>query len=127
MELSVRFDTTDEIVKTTAIGPITTYNIRDASRQALVIANEKKCNRLLIDITECTVSRSMMEGFMDMQNFMDITGLRYHHKCAIVFNPEHYPLERAQFMETVVRNRPNPIFRMFTDRAEALEWLKGFQ
>jgi hypothetical protein len=75
-------------------------------------------------MTDCPEGQSIFQGFTDMQNLQLTTGITYRHRCAIVYNPDLYTEERARFIETVVTNRPNPVFRMFTNKRDAMKWLK---
>ncbi|MBN1952158.1 MAG: hypothetical protein JW801_13230 [Bacteroidales bacterium] len=124
MELSIQYKKDLGIVETVATGEINTENIYDAGHQSFEYSKKMNCLNLLVDIRKCTVTRSKMEAFLDMEKFMELTGLGYQYRCAVIFNPETYPVDRALFIETVVRNRPNPRFRMFSNRDEALKWLK---
>jgi hypothetical protein len=127
MELTIEYNPELHIVETVATGIINTENIAEASHRILEVSGEYNCNNLLVDLTSCQVTRSKMEGFLDMEKFMELTGMGYEYRCAVVYSPDTYPEDRAEFIETVVRNRPNPRFRMFSRRSDSLQWLRDNQ
>ena len=123
MEHSVKYDSEKHVVITNATGPLSSENIREMARVSRVEAEKYICYNLLVNITECSISRSMLDAFMDMQYFMEISGLSVNYKCAILYDPVTYPEDRAKFIETVVTNRPNPRFKMVMSYEEAFHWL----
>jgi hypothetical protein len=81
----------------------------------------------LFDIRNCPIKQTLLDGFQGMRNLKDSTGLDLTYKIAVVYNPDIYPKERAQFIENVVENRANPTYKMFTDIDEAMAWLMKFK
>ena len=125
MELSVYYDERKNIVVAIPVGSVTTDNVKKTIVKALEISKKNNCLDLLFDISKCQVDRGIIEGFNDMQNVQQLTGITFMHKCAVIYNPEIYPDERARFIENVVTNRPNPDYKMFTNSEEAIKWLKS--
>jgi len=124
MELTVFYDKDSDIIVTRALADITMENIRTASIKALELSNEHNCNNLLIDLSECPVGQTLMDGFWGMQDMGKSTGLTHKHCCAVIYNPDLYPEDRAQFIENVVANRINPSLKMFKKSDEAMKWLR---
>ncbi|MEQ8360405.1 MAG: hypothetical protein RH860_13015 [Cytophagales bacterium] len=50
-------------------------------------------------------------------------GFQFDDIIAVIYNPSIYSKERAAFVETIVENRANPRFKMFTNKDNALNWL----
>lgn len=122
-KITIQYRPDLDIVEAIASGVINTDSISKSGRKVDDIVQEYQCYRVLVDIRNCIVTRSKMEAFLDMERFMDLTGFSYEIKCAVVYNPGTYPDERANFIETVIRNRPNPRFRMFNNLDKSLNWL----
>lgn len=127
MELSVFYDTENDIIVTKPVAEITMENIRFVSLKVLELSDAHNCNYIFIDLTECILGQTLLEGFLGMQNMRESTGLNYNHICAVLYKPEFYPDDRAQFIENVVANRINPTLKMFKKYNEALKWLKEKQ
>ena len=124
MKLTAYYDRENEVVFAVADGQVTTENLKATTRKALELSKKHNCYHLLFDITKCTESQSILQGFLDMENMEKTTGLTFKHKCAVIYNPAIYPNERARFIENVVTNRINPDFKMFTRQQKALAWLR---
>lgn len=124
MELTVYYDYENHIVIAIPAGPVTTENIKTTTAKAIEFSKQYDCNFMLFDIRECKVGQSLMQGFYDMQDMRKTTGLSIAHKCAIVYDPVKYPENRAEFIENVVANRPNPTIKMFKTTEEAHQWIR---
>lgn len=124
MELTAYFDQGNKVIVVESVGEVNTENIKATATKALELSKQHNNNLLLFDITKCSVGQSATQGFQDMQNMSETTGLTLDYKSAIVYDPNIYPTDRARFIENVVFNRGNQRFKVFTDRHEALKWLK---
>ena len=124
MELTLHYDKDSDIIIVKALAEITKENIRIASEKAIELSKKHHCNYLLIDLSECPIGQSLIDGFWSMQDMEKSFGLSLHYNLAVIYNPKTYPKERAQFIENVVTNRINPTLRMFASDEEARKWLK---
>ena len=111
------------VIVTTIDAEITNQNLKVVVATGIEAAKEHKCSHLLFDVRQNRPGQSLMDGWYSMQQLTEFTGLSSDFRCAVVYDPEKYPASRAEFMESVVGNRPNPPFRMFTDFDEAMNWL----
>lgn len=127
MKLDASYDSDKNIVVVEAEGLVTTESVKAAVLKALELSKEHDCYDLLFDITKCKAGQSLVQAFEAMSNLQQTTGLTHKHKCAVVFDPATYPMERAQFVENVVATRPNPELRLYTNGQEATQWLKGMK
>jgi len=125
MEVTVYYDNESDVVVTVPKGDITTENVKTGASKALELSKEHNCNYMLFDIRECREAQPVVQGYYDMQDVEKTTGISKHHKCAIVYDPVKYPDDRAQFIENVVSNRPNPMFKMFTSTEDAHSWIQS--
>ena len=96
----------------------------DALRQGLQQCQEQSCPRLLFDARETVLTETFLGGYDLAKNFAKVTGVDYRYKCGVVYNPRHYPVDRADMMGTVAQNWGNVALRMFPDRAAAADWLR---
>ena len=126
MEIAAYYDEENKVVVVASEneGPVTTELVKRATALAMQIAQEHHCDLLLFDISNMREAQSIVQGFTDMSDIGKTTGLTFRFKCAVVYNPSKYSTSRAVFIEAVVTNRPNPIFKMFKTRDDAMEWLK---
>lgn len=125
MELTITYNPEQQLVISTPIGPINKGNVLKTFEQTLKIAHKENCFNLLFDIRQCPLGQSMADGLTLMSNLTSISGMTFKHRSALVFNPENYPTERAEFIENVVNNRANPAYRVFIDMEKAIVWLVG--
>jgi hypothetical protein len=127
MEATAYYDRDNNIVVVAGEGSseLTTERVKHATALAMKVAMEHQCTNLLFDITMMKESQSIIQLFMDMSNISLTTGLSSEYKCAVLYNPATYSPNRAELVVIVVKNRPNPPFKMLTNRKEAVEWLKG--
>ena len=124
MEVICNYDkTSSAVIVTTLDAEITNANLRVVVAAGLEAAKKNQSSKLLFDVRDNRPGQSLMDGWYSMQQLSGFTGLTENFRCAVVYDPERYPETRAEFMENVVKNRPNPPFRMFTDFDEALKWL----
>jgi len=124
MELTVYYDYENDIVITVPIGDVTTENVKTGAMKALEFSTQYNCNYLMFDIRQCKEAQPIIQGYYDMKDMAKTTGLTPSHKCAVVYDPGKYPEERAQFIENVIANRPNPTLKMFKTTEAAHEWLR---
>ena len=127
MKLSVIYDKDNEIIIAKPVGNITKENVKATAMKALELSKKCDCDYLLFDVRKCPVAQSDVEGFFLMKNMEETTGLTLKHRVAIVYDPALYPKERAQFIENVVVNRINPVYKMFMSIEDALLWLKNLK
>ncbi|MBI1286825.1 MAG: hypothetical protein GC178_04530 [Flavobacteriales bacterium] len=125
MQLTILYDADTAIVRATPVAAITKENVRKTIQRALKVANDHDCLLLFFDIRKCLLGQSLTQGLNTMSHLMDIPGMTFKHKTAVIFDPERYPTERAEFIENVVNNRANPAFRIFLNEDEAVRWLTG--
>jgi len=124
MNISICYDEAEKAVIATPADEINNENVRLAASKALELSREHDCRRILFDIRKCTIGQTQIEAFFFMKEMGEKAGFSVEQRIAIVYDPELYPAERAEFIENVVVNRVNPPFRMFTSMGEALRWLK---
>ena len=126
MGIEAYYDDDNDVVVVTPEkeGEVTTEVIKYAAGLAMKTAGEHRCDSLLFDITRMRQAQSLVQGFWDMNDLGKTTGLTFQYKCAVVYNPSTYSTGRAEYIEAVVTNRPNPLFKMFRSLKEAIEWLK---
>lgn len=124
MELTLQYDKESDIIIIKALADITAENIRISSEKAIELSKKHHCNNLLIDLSECPIGQSLIDGFWSMQDMEKSFGLSFKYNCAVIYNPKLYPDDRAQFIENVVANRINPILKMFSSAEEARKWLE---
>lgn len=127
MELTSHYDRKKKIISVCLIGDITIDYIKYSVDRALELSAKHKCNLLLFDIRKCKENQSLIEAFGLMQNTTASLGFSFEHKVAVVYDPENYSEERADFVENVVVNRPNPHFKFFLSLNVAEKWLKHFE
>ena len=127
MEITIDYDKDKDIVIATPVAEINQENIKSGVLETLKIAKQHRCFYLLLDMRKCQIGQSLMEGFLTMRNMNQTLGLSYEYKVAVVYNPASYPDDRANFIQTIVRNRANPPFRMFRELKDALVWIKELQ
>jgi hypothetical protein len=127
IEVTSLYNEEQGIIITTPVGEITMENVKTTVNEALKLSKVHHCNLLLFDIRKCSARQTLLDGFQGMRDMKSTTGLDYGHKIAVIYNPQFYPEERAQFIENVVTNRANPKFRMFTDIAEGTNWLLNYK
>jgi hypothetical protein len=125
MEFVTEFDEVNKIVITEGTGEVNSEYVRTAAAEAMKIAGEHDCHNFLFDIRPAYVVRSLVAGFQDMSNLGETTGLSLRDRVAVLFSPSSYPEDRARFIENVVTNRSNPVYKMFTDKQSAIDWLKS--
>lgn len=123
MNLTVQYHENVDLVEAVPAAEITKENVWKTIEEALKVAKNHGCLRLLFDIRQCPIGQSMTQGLSTMNNLMAIPGMTYKHRTAVIFDPSTYPTERAEFIENVVNNRANPAFRIFASREGALAWL----
>lgn len=124
MELTVYYDYENHVVIAVPAGPVTTENVKTTATKAIEFSKQYDCNFMLFDIRNCREGQPLIQGFYDMQDAGKTTGLSIFHKCAIVYDPVKYPDDRAQFIENVVANRPNPTIKMFKTTEAAHGWIR---
>jgi hypothetical protein len=125
MELNLYFDVENGIIVTKAVGEVINENVKKTINEAFELSTKHNCTKLLFDISGCSETQPIAEGFHFMKDGLMNAGLTLNHKCAVFYNPEIYPEERAKFIENVVTNRANPKFKVFKQFNEAAEWLKS--
>ncbi len=124
MKLNLYFDVENGIIVTKAVGAAITENVKITMKKALELSKEHDCTKILFDISKCGEAQPIAEGFHFMKDGFMLLGYTPTHKCAVFYNPEIYPEERAKFIENVVTNRANPMFKVFKQFDDAAEWLK---
>lgn len=127
MEITSYYDTKNGVVYTTPVGEVRIDNVKATAKKALELAIKHRCKLLLFDIRNCPVKQTLLEGFQSMQNVKETLGFDNTYWIAIVYNPDIYPEDRAQFIETVVANRANPKYRMFKEADDAYSWLREYK
>ena len=125
MELVSKYDEVNNVVITEGSGEVDSEFVRSAALRAKKVAVDFDCHHFLFDIRKCYVMRSLVAGFQDMSNLGETTGLSLRDRVAVLFSPSSYPEDRARFIENVVTNRSNPVYKMFTDKQSAIDWLKS--
>ena len=125
MKLDTFFDSENEIIVAKPEGDMTSENVKLAIKKTMELSGEHDCYRLLFDITLCREAQPLIYGYQHMKDGLITGGMSLQHICAVVYNPELYPEDRADFIENVVINRTNPKFKMFKTADEAVDWLKS--
>jgi hypothetical protein len=124
MELVVFYDNKNHIVVAVPKGSVTSENVKATAEKALEFSKQHDCKFFLFDIRSCREAQPLIEGYHTMQDMRKTTGLEMHHKCAILYDPSTYSEQRAQFIEDVVANRPNPHLKVFKTLEAVHEWIK---
>ncbi len=127
MELSAYYDNSKNIVFAKPVGEVTTENVKETKRKVLELSTINNCNFLLFDTIQCFLGQSIIEAFEAMSKIGETFGLTAKQKCAIVYDPNNYPEERAKFIENVVTNRTSNAFKFFTNSEDAISWLNKFR
>lgn len=127
IEVTAYYNEEYGIIITTPVAEVTMENVRTTVKEAMKLSEVHKCNLLLFDIRNCPIRQTLLDGFQGMSNMKDSMGLDYSYKIAVVYDPGIYPKERAEFIETVVTNRANPKYKMFTDIEEGMVWLLKYK
>lgn len=99
----------------------TLQEVKDSTSEGLVIATEKGTNRFLVDLSNMTHSRSILDVYSigDMFSSMDIKrGIRQ----AVILSKKTSAQKNTFFYETALRNRGFDV-KVFKDRIEAIAWL----
>ena len=123
MEVKVKYEKTKHIIVSTSVGEITAESVKEMFKTTLEVSDKYNCNNLLLDMTACWATQPIFKAY-DLGVKLTInTGLTSQHRCALIYDSALYPTERAKFIENVINNRPNPIFKIFEDRKEGRKWL----
>ncbi len=125
MNINSSFDFKNNLVITRAEGKVESATNIAASKKAIEIARKNKCHRFVFDIRNNPEGQTMLQAFSDMENMTKTLGFQFDDVIAIIYNPSIYSEERAEFVETIVNNRANPKFKMFTKIDNALNWLNA--
>ena len=107
-------------------GEIMLGNIFHSVRESMLLAKKNNCRYILFDITKCDINRSLVDAFTDMASFSEKAGMPIDQVCAVLYDPEKYSEERAQFIESIV-NLSSPFYKMFMEKDAALSWIRGLQ
>ena len=127
LKLTSSFDEKNELVITVPIGEVNSENVIKTVKKALEVSEEKSCPFLLFDISKCELDRPFIDGFNDMVSFGQKTGLSLKHSVAVVYDPNNYPEERAEFIQSVANTMTDTNYRMFKDYDSALHWMQELQ
>ena len=127
MNIKVAYQPDSHIVTAEIEGDITNENVKKAVASIRETGEANDCNYTLMDIRKCREAQPLISGFQGMKDMNSFLGTTYKQVIAVVYDPKYYPSERAQFIENVVHNRPNPPFKITEDWDEAFEWLQNYQ
>lgn len=123
MEVKVKYEKTKHLIDSTSVGEITTESVKEMFKMTLEVSDKYNCNNLLLDMTACWATQPIFKAY-DLGTKLTInTGLTSQHRCALLYDSALYPTERANFIENVINNRPNPIFKIFEDQKEGRKWM----
>ncbi len=125
MELNITYLEEYNVMEATPVADITKENVWRTIKETLVACRQHECFNILYDIRKCKLGQSTAQSLATMGDLRQLPGMTFRHRTAVVYNPELYPTERAEFVENVVNNRANPAYRIFLDKRAALKWLVG--
>ena len=128
MNLTVAYNEQESIVQVNMGGSVSTAQLDEESdiRSTGEIADQNNCKSILLDAREATVGQSLMAGYDGAKSFGEHTGMDETHKCAVIIDPEKYPMERAKFLEAVTENWDNnPTLKVFDQYDSAIKWLRN--
>lgn len=122
MNWQMRYDENEQIIfiETNGVLEITSANYMRAEGAALI--KEHKCMRLLLDHSGIVRDALSTMDIYDLPRRYEEMGLTRQIKMALVIPREF--VENLRFYETVCRNNGYSV-QLFSDRNEALSWLKG--
>ncbi|MEQ8517469.1 MAG: hypothetical protein RLN79_14800 [Cytophagales bacterium] len=126
MNIESSFDSQNNLVITRAEGKVETATNLAASKKAIEIARKNNCHRFIFDIRNNPEGQTLLQAFSDMESMKKTLGFQFDDIIAVIYNPSIYSKERAAFVETIVENRANPRFKMFTNKDNALNWLNTY-
>ena len=105
-------------------GPLTMAIVKDATREALQLAKEKDCHRVLNDLREAKLKLSMVDVYnlpklhLESGSTLGMEVLKF--KLAVVVSSDE---KLAYFFETVTRNRMQKVKVFYDDDESARKWL----
>ena len=121
MTWQVKYDPEHALIECSAIGYLTTREIKDASLKATSLSREMKTNLILIDDSQVDETIETLDIY-ELPKFYEELNISRKIKVAVILPDNPKAREDVMFFETVCRNRGWNIFT-FSTRKEAIEWL----
>ena len=121
MSYEIKVNDALSIIEVKHEGPVDIDEMRAAREETAKYLTDNESRRVLVDIRNATLGPTTMELFGFNASYRDLLPLDV--EIAIVYSSETASREDILFVETVARNR-GVLLRIFTDRNEALDWLK---
>ncbi len=113
----------DGILEVTTSGPITWDDNRLMVQETLAAAKNHQTNKVLVDHRKLE-SRLTVLQIDDIPKLLKATGVGPEYKVAILFNPAAPQSGDFKFFEDV-SIISSLQFRIFSEHAEAIKWLKA--
>ena len=121
MLYEIKVNGTLSIIEVKHEGPVDIDEMCAAREETAQHLTDNKFKRVFVDIRNATLNPTTMELFGFNASYHDLLPLGV--RIAIVYSSESANREDILFVETVARNR-RTLLKIFTDRDEALDWLK---
>lgn len=118
MSFNILHDPTTNCVILTFHETVTMEKIREAAPLVAQFCEEKKCFRILNDMSSARIQISIVDVFQSPA-IMDNSGITRITKRALVVPPD---FDKSEFLETVTRNRGHDLM-VFNDIEKAKQWL----
>ncbi|MBN1779788.1 STAS/SEC14 domain-containing protein [bacterium] len=122
MAYDITFIAEHGIVNIKNSGNLSVDEIVCQTGEVVTLAKEKKSLAILTEFTAVIMNVSLIDVFK-LTELYEQVGMDHHSKIAVLVSAADLNMEELQFYETVCFNRAWNI-RIFTERDEAIEWLK---
>jgi len=123
MKWEIKHKVQDGILEVKTSGPITWDDNRLMAKEALAAAKQHETKKVLVDHRQIESRLSVLQ-IDDMPKLLKETGVGPEYKVAILFNPVAPQSGDFKFFENV-SIISSLQFKIFTDHAEAIKWLKA--
>ncbi|MDJ0781728.1 MAG: hypothetical protein QNJ22_07130 [Desulfosarcinaceae bacterium] len=126
MAITVRPDTTTDIVVITYSASIDKKDVQAATERAQAYAAIDGCSRFLVDLRLAKESELTTLEILHQPKLWTQLGFSRQNKAALLLSPVAPPLirEDVSFLEITSQNRFWDV-KLFYRRSEAIQWLQG--